>query len=142
MDAEGTLLQEWTLAGTDQEGVTFAGTDLFIAEDSGRVMGYGSFPIVHRGPPGDFNRDGVVDAGDYVVWRDHVGAGPGTLANDTAGGEIGTGQYELWRASFGRANLVNRRGRVLAPRTRGKLPIGAAVAQLTHMFLRRKINQP
>jgi hypothetical protein len=37
--------------------------------------------------PGDFNGDGTVDAGDYVIWRSN----DGTQA-----------EYETWRANFGR----------------------------------------
>jgi parallel beta-helix repeat protein len=37
--------------------------------------------------PGDFNRDGAVNAADYVVWR------------KTGGGQA---NYDLWRANFGR----------------------------------------
>ena len=134
MDATGTMLQEWTLAGNDQEGITFAGTDLFISEDSGRVVRYGSFPIVHPGPLGDFNRDGRVDAGDYVVWRDHVGAGPGTLANDTVGGEIGAGQYALWRRYFGgrvETKPFSKLTNVVPEPTSGWLLIAAVVVQMT-----------
>jgi hypothetical protein len=36
--------------------------------------------------PGDFNRDGNIDAADYVVWR-----------NDPS-----VGEYETWRANYGR----------------------------------------
>jgi hypothetical protein len=38
--------------------------------------------------PGDFNHDGQVDAGDYVVWRKTGGTQPA---------------YDQWRANFGRA---------------------------------------
>jgi hypothetical protein len=38
---------------------------------------------------GDFNNDGVVDAGDYVVWR----KGLGTLYNSS--------HFNQWRANFG-----------------------------------------
>jgi hypothetical protein len=37
--------------------------------------------------PGDYNRNGIVDAADYVVWRKSDGTQPG---------------YDLWRANFGR----------------------------------------
>jgi hypothetical protein len=37
--------------------------------------------------PGDFNADGVVDAGDYVTWRKTGG----TPTN-----------YEMWRSNYGR----------------------------------------
>ncbi len=50
---------------------------------------------------GDYNNDGLVDAADYTVWRDNLGAPAGTLMNDTVGGVIGSAQYTLWRANFG-----------------------------------------
>lgn len=51
--------------------------------------------------PGDYNNDGSVDAADYTVWRDNVGAVAGTLANDTTGTLIGVDQYNLWVANYG-----------------------------------------
>jgi hypothetical protein len=39
------------------------------------------------GLEGDYNRDGAVDAADYVVWRKNDGTQPG---------------YDLWRTNFGR----------------------------------------
>ena len=39
--------------------------------------------------PGDYNGDGVVDAADYVVWRDGLGA---TFTQS---------DYDVWRAHFG-----------------------------------------
>src|SRR5690606_15721185 len=50
---------------------------------------------------GDYNADGTVDAADYTVWRNNLGAPAGTLPNDTAGGPIGAGQYLAWKANFG-----------------------------------------
>ena len=51
--------------------------------------------------PGDYNDDGIVDAADYAVWRDNLGEGAGTLANDIDGGTIGAAQYMTWRRHFG-----------------------------------------
>ena len=51
MEADGTLLREYTLAGDNQEGVAlkeccpFAGSDIFIAEDSSEVWRYGGYPL-------------------------------------------------------------------------------------------------
>jgi len=50
---------------------------------------------------GDYNRDGVVDAADYTVWRDRVGSPAGSLMNDPTGESIGPSQYAVWRAQFG-----------------------------------------
>ena len=49
---------------------------------------------------GDYNNNGIVDAADYVVWRDNEGTN-NALANDPLGGTIGSGQYNQWRANFG-----------------------------------------
>lgn len=57
--------------------------------------------LVAPGLPGDYNDDDVVDAADYAVWRDNLGAPTGTLPNDIDGGEIGAGQYDTWRANYG-----------------------------------------
>jgi hypothetical protein len=51
--------------------------------------------------PGDYNYDSSVDAVDYVVWRDSVGAPAGTLPNDIDGGVIGQAQYNTWKSHFG-----------------------------------------
>ena len=51
--------------------------------------------------PGDFNGDGVVDAGDYVVWRTNDGTN-NALPNDNGlGVPIGPAHYDLWRSNFG-----------------------------------------
>jgi hypothetical protein len=39
--------------------------------------------------PGDYNRDGIVDAADYTVWRDGLGT------------KYTQADYEVWRAHFG-----------------------------------------
>jgi hypothetical protein len=51
--------------------------------------------------PGDYNRDSVVDAADYLVWRDRLG-NTASLANDDTPG-VGQDDYDRWRANFGRA---------------------------------------
>lgn len=57
-------------------------------------------PLVN---PGDYNQDGVVDAADYVVWRDQVGqiVPVGTAADGTRDGLINHDDYEAWRQRFG-----------------------------------------
>lgn len=49
------------------------------------------------GVPGDYNNNGVVDAGDYVVWRKG-----GTLQNEVdAPGTVNAADYTEWRARYG-----------------------------------------
>ncbi len=49
---------------------------------------------------GDYNRDGVVNAADYIVWRNNEGT-TNPLPNDPIGGTIGLAHYNQWRANFG-----------------------------------------
>jgi hypothetical protein len=53
---------------------------------------------------GDFNRDGAVDAADYVLWRKTVGT-QAALAGDGADGNhngwIDQGDYLVWRNAIG-----------------------------------------
>jgi hypothetical protein len=54
------------------------------------TVNYGTSAItLSISPPGDFNRDLVVDAADYVVWRKNPG---GSYTPD---------DYTIWRANFG-----------------------------------------
>jgi PEP-CTERM motif len=49
---------------------------------------------------GDYNANGVVDAADYVVWRDRP-SGPGILVNDATPGTVSSADYDTWRTHFG-----------------------------------------
>jgi hypothetical protein len=53
------------------------------------------------GVAGDFNDNGVVDAADYVVWRDNLNLAV-TLPNDSTPGSVSPADYDEWRANFGR----------------------------------------
>jgi hypothetical protein len=50
---------------------------------------------------GDYNSDGRIDAADYTVWRDNLGAA--TIPNRGAGitGVVGTADYDYWKSHFG-----------------------------------------
>jgi hypothetical protein len=54
-------------------------------------------------PPGDYNRDGTVDAADYILWRKTLGQSVayGFGADGDASGTIDDGDYTVWRAHFG-----------------------------------------
>ena len=60
-------------------------------------------------PPGDYNRNGVVDAADYTVWRDTLGSTTDRRANgDNTGASMGVidmADYEVWQAHFGESAL-------------------------------------
>ena len=50
---------------------------------------------------GDYNGDGVVDAADYTIWRDHSGSEVETEIDGDKSGVVDVGDYDVWRANFG-----------------------------------------
>jgi hypothetical protein len=55
---------------------------------------------------GDYNSNGVVDAADYVVWRDRLGQNVALPNRDqNNNGPISNADYNSWRSNFGRTNL-------------------------------------
>ena len=53
--------------------------------------------------PGDYNGNGIVDAADYVIWRDTLNqsVANGTGADGDGNGLIQQADYAVWRANFG-----------------------------------------
>ena len=68
----------------------------------------GPIPVGGYGARGDFNDDGIVDAADYVVWRQTSGqtVGKGSGADANTDGVIGPEDYAVWKANFGRTASV------------------------------------
>ena len=56
-------------------------------------------PLAAAPIPGDYSGDGVVDAGDYAIWRATMGTSvpPGTGADGNADGQIDAADYVVWR---------------------------------------------
>jgi hypothetical protein len=88
--------------------------------------------------PGDFNNNGTVDAGDYVVWRKNDGTN-NALPNDGGlGTPIGPLHYALWRTNFGNppgSGAARLTSMVAVPEPSGCT--FAALFFLTTMFARR-----
>jgi hypothetical protein len=53
------------------------------------------------GVPGDYNHDGVVNTGDYVVWRHTLNSTSNLAADGNGNGKIDQGDYDFWRSRFG-----------------------------------------
>jgi hypothetical protein len=64
------------------------------------VQGVVQYVSTPAGVPGDYNENGVVDAADYLLWRDG-----GPLANEggVTPGTTTPEDYFTWRANFGRS---------------------------------------
>jgi hypothetical protein len=57
------------------------------------------------GLEGDFNGDGIVDAADYPVWRNHFGEADETNLNFNGdGNDVGESDYTIWKANYGRSS--------------------------------------
>ena len=124
----GAYSQSESAYGTfDQGGNVWEWTETFTSATSTRVRRGGAFdtPVatlnasnresivpasenesmgfrlatVPLGTSGDYNANGFVDAGDYILWRKYLGQSV-TLPNDSTPG-TGPGDFDVWRAHFG-----------------------------------------
>jgi mannan endo-1,4-beta-mannosidase len=71
-----------------------------------RVLTLGELPALPWSSaasiPGDFNRNGAVDIGDYIVWRKSWGqTGWGLAADSDLNGVVNDADYAVWRSHFG-----------------------------------------
>ncbi len=57
---------------------------------------------------GDFNGDGLVDAADYTVWRDHYGSEEDYHADGNDDGIIDDDDHSIWGNGYG--NVLNNAG--------------------------------
>ncbi|QDU88901.1 hypothetical protein Pla175_22850 [Pirellulimonas nuda] len=86
--------------------------------------------------PGDFNGDGFVDAADYTVWRDNLGANESVLPPGTGNGSatVDAGDYTVWKNSFGSpasAGLSASQASVPEPATLGLMLLACAAIAVT-----------
>jgi hypothetical protein len=69
---------------------------------SGNILQYVQAQITAA--DADYNDDGVVDAADYVVWRDLSGSsGVGLAADGDGNGTVDQADYDIWRSNYGRS---------------------------------------
>lgn len=71
--------------------------------------------LVSDGLPGDFNRDGLVDAGDFTVWRDSFGQTGNTAADANEDNIVDNDDYAFWLANFGRSETLGAAGLAQVP---------------------------
>ncbi len=87
------------------------GSLAFSSNLGGGTFDFDTFqPVMKPGTlQGDFNRNGVVDAADYVVWRN----GLGTTYTQP--------DYDVWRANFGAAAIGS--GATAGPASSANVPV-------------------
>src|SRR6185312_4609006 len=69
------------------------------------IFEYGALLSPPQSPTGDYNNNGVVDAGDYVVWRKLLNQNV-TMPNDSTPGTVTPADYTTWRAHFGETTVT------------------------------------
>lgn len=80
--------------------------------------------------PGDFNKDRVVDAADYAVWRDSFGlAGYHLAADGNGNGQVDQDDYLVWKQNFGKIWSPTASGGVL-PGSASSVPEMASITSL------------
>jgi hypothetical protein len=98
------IVESFTTAGDERVGI-----------ENLRLLG--TLP----GLVGDYSGNGVVDAADYVLWRNNLGGNASSFAagsRDPANtGPIGQGDYTSWRANFGKTLGLGGAGAVPEPMT-------------------------
>jgi hypothetical protein len=92
--------------------------------------------------PGDYNRDGAVDAADYAAWRNAAGSSvsvPGEGADGNRDGSIDQGDFSVWRANFGRTDGAGSgAGEYLAHVPESGLAASACIALATTLLIGRR----
>jgi subtilisin family serine protease len=107
------LVPEWTIQGPtggaihgalDVSFSVVAGQSYSIALATGDAIGYYQATLtLNSGAAltGDYNGNGKVDAGDYVVWRNTLGSTTDRRADGNLNGVVDAGDYNLWKQFFG-----------------------------------------
>lgn len=107
------LVPEWTIQGPtggaiqgalDVSFSVVAGQNYSIALATGDAIGYYQSTLTLNsgaGLTGDYNGNGKVDAGDYVVWRNTLGSTTDRRADGNLNGVVDAGDYNLWKQYFG-----------------------------------------
>jgi hypothetical protein len=84
---------------------------------------------------GDYNKNSIVDAADYTVWRDTLGSMSDLRADGDQNGTIEPADYDYWKARFGNrvkggeiiltgTSTVTANGAIIGERTNGLLSVG------------------
>lgn len=93
--------------------------------------------LVSDGLPGDFNRDGLVDAGDFTVWRDTFGQTGNTAADANEDNVVDNDDYALWQANFGRIEAFGAVGLTQVPEPTACVLALIAACGLPHLRRRK-----
>lgn len=78
--------------------------------------------LVEDLPPGDYNRNGRVEASDYTVWRNtlgQMGVTPYSGADGDGDGKILAADYGIWKTNYGMTTIGSAASASLVPEPAG-----------------------
>jgi hypothetical protein len=104
-----------------------------VAPTGEREFFFNNLQVDTSGVSADYNRNGVVDAGDYVVWRETAGKSvtPGSGADGNNDGMITTEDYNIWRSHYGLLSGAGMSGATVPEPSQIKLAAEFCIAVLT-----------
>lgn len=119
------------------------GTETLIAYATLAIALAGEFASAAPGLLGDFNGDGMVDAGDYTLWRNHFGESEVVLSgNGDSSGVVDHRDYEIWKGNFGTSSALHAAPSSTIPEPSSILlaltAVGLAGLQLRNHRLKRR----
>lgn len=143
-----THLRFYFYAVSDLSGVMrdpFSGVNSFTGIDDGLTTAYVS-PLVREidvlgvlSVPGDYDGNGLVDAADYLRWKQSFGSTTDLVADGNHNGVVDAADYTIWRDHFGAAATAQAQESVPEPSSGLLLLAGLGVAVLCRL---RVIGQP
>lgn len=164
LGTEGSFIGPGHFGAFSEDGVDYFGYHYYDRSNNGAAMfdieelawSADGWPLLAANlPPGDYNRDGTVGAGDYPVWRNLLGQSvvPGTRADGTGPGGVPDGlvdllDYELWKTHYGEmipgsgSSLADGATNVPEPGGLALAVTAVALATLSRFGIRRANNSP
>jgi hypothetical protein len=89
-------------------------------------------------PPGDYNKNGIVDSSDYIVWRSTLGEiGAGLAADGDWSGKVDSGDLDVWRLNYGQTSASGSGQTAASPE-----PSSFTLVMLGLVLLARRIRTP
>jgi hypothetical protein len=85
------------------------------------------FRLVPDPLAGDYNHNGLVDAADYAIWRDTLGASSILAADGNGDGVVDSQDYTVWRTTFGNSRRAASTVPNTVPEPAGSVPLSVAV---------------